>query len=257
MIEKRYGKANVLVYETRKEMGVAAGKEIERIISKAILEKGECRVIFASAPSQNEMLVYLKEEAKIDWSKVVGFHMDEYVGISKSAPQSFSKFLEDRLIDYKPIKEWHPMMKTSNVEEELKEYATLLTEKEIDLVILGIGENGHLAFNDPPVADFDDKLIVKIVELDQVCRMQQVNDGCFGSLDEVPTQAMTITIPVLLKCKEMVAVCPGPTKRNAIKHVLQDAVSTNTPATVLKNYSNCAIYLDDDSYQFVREDEAK
>lgn len=257
MIEKRYGKALVCVYENRGQMGIAAGKRIENIINQAIEEKGQARVIFASAPSQNEMIAYLREEANIDWSKVVGFHMDEYVGISKDAPQSFSKFLEERLVNYKNFKEWIPMMRTNNVEEELAFYSERLTEEENDLVILGIGENGHLAFNDPPVADFEDPLIVKIVDLDNVCRQQQVNDGCFVSLDEVPKQAMTITIPVLLKCKQMVTVCPGPTKRAAIKSVLLDEISTATPATVLRRYDNCEIYIDDAAYEYVKQTESR
>ncbi len=250
---KEYQELKVHVYPTRNEMGEGAGKRIEEIINEVIRENGEARVIFASAPSQNEMLNYLKK-TKIDWSKVVGFHMDEYVGINKKAPQSFTKFLEDRLIQYIPIGKWYPFGGTTpTVEEDLELYTKLLTEKPIDLVILGIGENGHLAFNDPAFCDFNDPLTVKVVSLDEVCRNQQVNDGCFERIDLVPKEALTITIPPLLKCKKKVAVVPGPTKKYAIKNTLLGEISEACPASILRNSPNSELYVDYDSYILVEE----
>ncbi|MDE5715701.1 MAG: glucosamine-6-phosphate deaminase [Anaeroplasmataceae bacterium] len=250
---KMFGELEVHISTTRKEMGVAAGKRIEQIIKSAIKENGEARVIFASAPSQNEMLAYLKD-TDIDWSKVTGFHMDEYVGIDKTAPQSFTKFLEDRLVNHVSMGHWYPFGGTTpSVEEDLKLYTKLLNEQPIDLVILGIGENGHLAFNDPAFCDFNDPLTVKTVDLDEVCRKQQVNDGCFTHLDLVPKQALTITIPPLLACKKKVAVVPGPTKKHAILNTLLGEITPNCPASILRTCKDSELYIDEDSYSLVKE----
>ncbi len=251
---KTFGELEVHISKTREDMGVAAGKRIEALIKQAISEKGEARVIFASAPSQNEMLKYLKD-TDIDWSKVTGFHMDEYVGIDKSRPQSFTKFLEDRLVNYVSMGHWYPFGGTTpSVEEDLELYTQLLNEKPIDLVILGIGENGHLAFNDPAFCDFNDPLTVKTVDLDEVCRNQQVNDGCFERLELVPKQALTITIPPLLNCKWKVAVVPGPTKKFAIKNTLQGEITPDCPASILRTCPNSELYVDDAAYSLVQEE---
>lgn len=251
---KKYGELEVHISKTREDMGIVAGKRIEALIKQAISEKGEARVIFASAPSQNEMLRYLKD-TDIDWSKVTGFHMDEYVGIDKSLPQSFTKFLEDRLVSHVSMGHWHPFGgTTSSVEEDLELYTKLLNEKPIDLVILGIGENGHLAFNDPAFCDFHDPLTVKTVDLDEVCRNQQVNDGCFERLELVPKQALTITIPPLLNCKWKVAVVPGPTKKFAIKNTLQGEITPDCPASILRTCPNSELYVDDAAYSLVQEE---
>ncbi len=250
---KKYGDLEVHISQTRLDMGISAGKRIEQIIKQAILEQGEARVIFASAPSQNEMLDYLKT-TDIDWSKVTGFHMDEYVGIDKAMPQSFTKFLEDRLICHINIGHWYPFGGTEgSLEADLELYTRLLNKKPIDLVILGIGENGHLAFNDPAFCDFNDPLTVKVVDLDDVCRQQQVNDGCFERLELVPKQALTITIPPLLRCKWKVAVVPGPTKKYAIKNTLLGEISPSCPASILRTCPNSELYIDEDSYSLVKE----
>lgn len=254
MLIRKFDELEVRVFQTRDEMGAEAGKAIEKVINAAISEKGEARVIFASAPSQNEMLRYLKDQAQIQWDKVVGFHMDEYVGIDPQAPQSFSKFLEDRLIRFKKLKAWYPMMK-ENRPEQIEAYASLLSQAPIDLVVLGIGENGHLAFNDPWVCDFDDPETVKVVALDEVCRQQQVNDGCFASLEEVPHYAFTITMPVLIRCRNKIAVVPGPTKKYAIEKVCRNPVGEDVPATVLRTCPGSIVYVDKDSYSLVEKGE--
>ena len=252
-VVRKHGELTVHILPTREEMGIASGKRIEEVIKNAIKKNGEARVIFASAPSQNEMLNYLKS-TDINWSKVVGFHMDEYVGIDKQAPQSFTKFLDDRLVKEVGMGKWYPFGGTTDsVDNDLKEYEKLLTEKPIDLVVLGIGENGHLAFNDPDFCDFNDPLVVKVVELDQVCRNQQVNDGCFKTLDEVPTHALTITMPPLLTCDKMIAVVPGPTKKNAIKRTTLGEITEQCPASILRNYSNAELYVDFAAYSLVEE----
>ncbi len=250
---KKFDQLEVHIFENRDALGKQAAKRIETIINQAIDRNGEARVIFASAPSQNEMLFYLKQ-ANIDWTKVTGFHMDEYVGIDKQAPQSFTKFLEDRLIKDVPMGRWYPFGGTTDsVEEDLKLYTKLLNEKPIDLVILGIGENGHLAFNDPAFCDFSDPLTVKTVKLDEVCRNQQVNDGCFETIDLVPKEALTITIPPLLNCKYKVAIVPGPTKKRAIYRTLLGEISPQCPASILRKTENSELYVDDDSYREVKE----
>ena len=252
-VVKKYGELEVHISNTRKEMGISAGKRIEQIIKDAIKKNKEARVIFASAPSQNEKLAYLKD-TDIDWSKVTGFHMDEYVGIDKNAPQSFTKFLEERLVNFVSMGKWYPFGGTTpSVEEDLELYAKLLNEKPIDLVILGIGENGHLAFNDPAFCDFKDPLTVKTVDLDEVCRNQQVNDGCFEKLELVPKQALTITIPPLLACKKKVAVVPGPTKKYAIKNTLLGEITESCPASILRTCPDSELYIDQDSYALVQE----
>lgn len=241
---------NVKVYPTRDEMGIGAGKHLEAVLQEVIKDKGEARVIFASAPSQNEALAYLVDEADVDWSKVVGFHMDEYVGLPADAPQSFSRFIEEKLLSKVSFKEWHPMLTDGDIDKRIADYLALLEAAPIDLVILGIGENGHLAFIDPPVCDFNDPDVLKVVELDPVNRQQQVNDGAFKTLDEVPTTALTMTIPFLMKSTHKIAIVPGPTKQTAIKNTVLGDVSTACPASILRKHHSY-LYTDKDGYHFV------
>src|SRR5690606_19361241 len=197
------------VYETRKEMGHHAGRKAAEIMKEALQQKDEIRVIFACAPSQNEMLESLLQDEEIDWSRVVGFHMDEYIGLPEDSDQWFKNYIETHLLANVSMKKFHFIDGTKNPEMMMEEYESLLSEKPIDLVCLGVGENGHIAFNDPPVADFKDPFLIKKVELDQFSRQQQVNDGCFETLAEVPTHALTLTIPTLLGGDMMVCTVPG------------------------------------------------
>ena len=243
-------KLKVKVYPTREQMGRAAGLASAEAIAKAIARQESARVIFAAAPSQNETLSTLMDDARVDWSKVTAFHMDEYIGLPTDAPQRFSRYLKERVFDRVSLAAVHllHLHGTQSPELECEYYANLLVEKPIDVVCLGIGENGHIAFNDPPVADFDDPQLVKIVTLDLPCRQQQVNDGCFPNIDAVPKTAVTLTIPALMRGTTLICSVPGPTKREAVRATLNDEISTHCPATILRRHDDCTLFLDADSY---------
>jgi len=245
--EFKVDKLNVQVYASRKEMGEAAARIVRKKISDMLKEKETINMIFAAAPSQNEFLANLIEASEIEWSRINAFHMDEYIGISPKSPQSFGYFLRTNLFDLVNFKEIY-YISPNNPENEAKRYAELLKKYPPDIVCLGIGENGHLAFNDPPVADFEDPELVKIVELDDACIQQQVNDGCFETISDVPKTAITLTIPALMSAKFMCCVVPGITKANAVKKTLTGEISTNCPASILRTHDNAVLYLDEDSF---------
>lgn len=233
------------IFATRQEMGTAAANAAADFLRRSLSEQEIVRVIFAAAPSQNEMLSALVKAEGIDWNRVEAFHMDEYIGLDAAAPQRFAKFLNDRLFTRLPFRAVHLIEPESS--EPVKHYEQLLKAASIDLVCLGIGENGHIAFNDPPVADFADPHWVKVVDLDDSCRQQQVNDGCFPTFDDVPKQAITLTIPALLSGRRLICTVPGLTKRQAVYRTLNDPISTACPATVLRNHASCTLFLDKDS----------
>lgn len=236
------------VFETRTEMGKKAANDIKNKIKELLELKSEIRMIFAAAPSQNEVLKQLVESNDIDWHRIVAFHMDEYIGLPKEAPQLFSNFLNTNLFNLVPFKKVH-LINGSNTNDECDRYTKLIKEKPIDIVCLGIGENGHIAFNDPPVANFNDSKLVKEVTLDNVCRQQQVNDGCFTSLDLVPTSAYTLTIPALISGQHLFCVVPGKTKKEAVYQTLNHPeISTEWPSTILRTHNSCQFYFDNDSF---------
>ncbi|HTK11441.1 MAG TPA: glucosamine-6-phosphate deaminase [Ktedonobacteraceae bacterium] len=238
---------HVAIYQNRQSLGAAAGYAVGVRMRELLAQQLQVRMIFAAAPSQNEFLQTLSQTEGIDWSRVVVFHMDEYIGLSSDAPQRFGRFLSERLFDLVKPGQVHLIESTGDLETECRRYADLLRAAPIDIVCLGIGENGHIAFNDPPVADFADPQLVKSVELELAARQQQVNDGCFSRLDLVPTHAITLTIPALLAGKALFCMVPGETKRNAVQQTLQGAISTACPASILRRQANCTLYLDGDS----------
>ncbi|MBW8351404.1 glucosamine-6-phosphate deaminase [Bacillus sp. IITD106] len=238
----------VQVYETRAELGKAAATKVSAKIKELLEEKDIVRMVFAAAPSQNEFFESLKKDSDIDWNRIVAFHMDEYIGLEAGAPQSFASFLKAQLFDEVKPGAVHLIDSSQDVNDELLRYENLIKEDEIDIICLGIGENGHLAFNDPPVADFNDPEMIKVVELDEVCRQQQVNDGCFPTIEEVPSHAITLTIPALMSGNYLYCMVPGPTKRQAVRGVLEGPVSTENPATILRHHPNCILFLDKESY---------
>jgi glucosamine-6-phosphate deaminase len=241
----RADQLNVYVYESRPKMGQAAAAAIAAEIRRAIEERGRAVVILASAPSQNEFLENLAAAPDIDWSRVTAFHLDEYLGMDEHAPQSFRKFLIDRLVSKVQLGEFHGLRgDTPDGIAEAKRYAKLLEENPPDFAVLGIGENGHLAFIDPPFCDFNDSEAVKVVQLDEVCRNQQVNDGAFASLDEVPRDALSLTIPTLMARPKLFAIAPGPAKRLAIKHTVDGRVGTNCPASILRTHPDAHLFID-------------
>lgn len=245
---------NVYVYESRNQMGKAAASVIAAEIRRAIQERGKAVVILASAPSQNEFLANLAAAPDIDWSRVTAFHLDEYLGMADKAPQSFRRFLIDRLVDKVPLGQFHGLRgEAADGAQESKRYAQLLQENPPDFAVLGIGENGHLAFIDPPFCDFNDPELVKVVELDEVCRNQQVNDGAFETLDEVPGDALSLTIPTLMARPKLFAIAPGPAKRQAIKSTVEGQVSTSCPASILRTHKDAHLFIDNDSAEFLSQ----
>lgn len=239
---------NVNVYDSRNEMGKAAALDIKNKIVELLSEKNEINMIFAAAPSQNEVLASLVADKDIEWGRINAFHMDEYIGLCANAPQAFGNFLRDHIFGLVPFKSVNYIdITATDPEKESSRYGKLLEENPTDIVVMGIGENGHIAFNDPPVADFCDKFKVKPVKLDEVCRNQQVNDGCFNSIDEVPTHALTLTVPTLVSAPWLFCIVPAKTKAWAVKETLNGTVDEHCPASVLRTHANATLYLDPDS----------
>ena len=238
----------VNIYSSRDEMGMAAAADVKAAILRALSDKETINMIFAAAPSQNEVLANLANDKEIPWGRVNAFHMDEYIGLDKNAPQGFGNFLRDHIFGIAPFKSVsYIRIDAPDAEEECKRYSALLRENPVDIVVLGIGENGHIAFNDPPFADFDDDKLVKTVKLDEVCRNQQVNDGCFSAIDEVPTHALTLTVPALMSGKELYCIVPAKTKANAVYETVNGEITESCPASVLRTHKNATLYLDPDS----------
>ena len=235
----------VKIYEDRAAMGAAAAQAVAQRMRQVLAEKEQAVIVFAAAPSQNEFLATLRHIEGLEWRRVVAMHMDEYIGLPADAPQAFGNFLRERLFDIVEPRTVHYIDGNAvDPETECQRYAGLLKHNPVDIVCAGIGENGHLAFNDPPVADFDDPGLVKVVELDLRCRQQQVHDGCFAQLAEVPTHALTLTIPALMMARWIYCIVPGPTKTEAVKKTWQGPVSTACPATILRRHANAVLFLD-------------
>lgn len=243
------GTLAVRIYDTRAEMGHAAGNDAADVIVALLEKKPEINMIFAAAPSQNETLAALCERKDIDWTRVNAYHMDEYIGLSADAPQRFGTFLKNAIFGKLPFRSVSYIDCTgSDPEVECARYAALLEKVKIDVVMLGIGENGHIAFNDPPVADFADKRIIKPVRLDEICRNQQVNDGCFARLEDVPKTALTLTIPTLFNADYLFCSVPAATKADAVYHTVTDAeISTKCPATIMRRHPHAVLYCNKDS----------
>ena len=241
-------KLSVEIYENRTLMGEAAARDIKAKIAELLAKTAEINMIFAAAPSQNDVLKALVEDKEIEWNRVNAYHMDEYIGLDKNAPQGFGNFLKDHIFGLVPFKSVNYIdITATDPEAEAERYGKLLNENPTDIVIMGIGENGHIAFNDPPVADFKDKKTVKPVKLDEVCRQQQVNDGCFATIDDVPTHAMTLTVPTLVRAPYLFCIVPAKTKARAVYETLNGSVDEHCPASILRTHENAVLYLDNES----------
>ena len=238
---------SVNIYDSRKEMGCAAARDISEKIRSLLNEKEEINMIFAAAPSQNEVLAALVSDKTIDWSRINAYHMDEYIGLPASAPQRFGNFLGEHIFDLCPFKSVNYIKSENTAEEECERYTALLKANPTDIVVMGIGENGHIAFNDPPVADFSDKALIKPVKLDEICRNQQVNDGCFAKLSDVPEYALTLTVPQLMSAPHLFCIVPAKTKAYAVKETLTGKIDEHCPASILRLQSDAHLYLDPDS----------
>lgn len=247
----RQDKLEVIVSKSRVEMGHLAAEHVAVKITELLTSKGLINIIFAAAPSQNEFLEALITK-DVDWSRVNAFHMDEYIGLDANAPQGFGNFLRDRIFSKVPFHSVEYLNgNAKDSEAECLRYSELLKCNPTDICCLGIGENTHLAFNDPHVADFNDPKLVKVVDLDLACRQQQVNDGCFGDLNEVPSTALTLTIPALFKSAFVYCIVPGEKKAPAILHTIKNDITEKYPSTILRNHSNAILFLESASAQLL------
>ena len=241
------------IYPNRTIMGGAAAADIAACIHELLSEKDTINMIFAAAPSQNEVLAALVADKTIPWERINAFHMDEYVGLSPDAPQRFANFLKAAIFDKVPFRSVNLLDGNVAPEVECARYSALLTENPVDIVCMGIGENGHIAFNDPHVADFNDPNLVKVVDLDETCRMQQVHDGCFAKIEDVPTHALTLTVPALAAGKYQFCVVPAATKAWAVRETINSKIGEHCPATILRRLKNAVMYVDEDSASMLTE----
>jgi glucosamine-6-phosphate deaminase len=234
------------VFEKRAALAEAAAGQAARAIRSAIREHGRARVLAASAASQIEFLQALVLVNDIDWTRVDLFHLDEYLNLSGTHPASFCRFLHERLIGPTGITNYHLLDGDRDALEVIRNVSQAISERPVDIAFVGIGENGHLAFNDPP-ADFETEQPYIVVVLDEACRRQQVAEGWFANLEEVPKQAISMSVRQVLKAKEIVAVVPGARKAEAIKACFDGAISPAAPSSILRNHSNTTVYLDNES----------
>ncbi len=244
----------VQIHPTRDAMGKAAAAEIKACILALLAEKEFINMIFAAAPSQNEVLACLAADREIPWNRVNAFHMDEYIGLPADAPQGFGNFLKAHLfglVHFKSVS--YIDITADDADKECERYAALLKEYPTDIVVMGIGENGHIAFNDPPVADFKDPKAVKPVQLDDICRNQQVHDGCFAAIEDVPKMAITLTVPTLFAGEHLFCIVPAATKAKAVRATLCGEIGEACPATVLRLHDHATLYLDSDSSALLEE----
>ncbi|AKD58408.1 glucosamine-6-phosphate deaminase [Spirosoma radiotolerans] len=232
----------------RQQLGQQAAQAVASQIRTLHRSQDFIHIIFASAPSQNEFLNALTQEIDIDWSRIRAFHMDEYIGLPVDAPQRFGQYLKERLFDKVPINEVYYLDgNAADPQQECLRYGALLEQYPTDIVCMGIGENCHIAFNDPHVADFNDPDLVKKVQLDLTSRQQQVHDACFPTLEQVPEYALTLTIPALVRAHYLFCMVPASHKAEAINHTLTDTISETYPATILRSHANATLFIDQDS----------
>ncbi len=244
----------VEVFANRIELGKAAGQRVSQKMREMLGHAQEISMVFAAAPSQNEFLEELSKARGIDWKRVTAFHLDEYLGLPDTAPQSFGRFLRERLFEkVRPGTIHYLNGMAEKPEAECERYAFLLKGRSLDIACIGIGENGHLAFNDPPVADFNDPKLVKVVGLDQASRQQQVHDGCFESLEKVPKSAITLTIPAIFASQFIFCMVPAPSKAEAVRRTLEGPITTDCPASILRKHEKTTLFLDRDSGRPIEE----
>ncbi|MCK5729589.1 MAG: glucosamine-6-phosphate deaminase [Draconibacterium sp.] len=241
----------IIISKTKEELGRQAAKQGAKLIRKAIFEKGEANIIVATGASQFEMLSELIKE-EIDWAKVTGFHLDEYVGMEVTHPASFRKYLKERFVDKIPLKEFlYVNADVENPEDECVRLSNLINDKPIDVAFIGIGENGHLAFNDPP-ADFEIEVPYIVVTLDDACRKQQLGEGWFPTLDDVPKQAISMSINQILKSKTIICSVPDERKAVAVKGSVEEPVSPMIPGTVMQKHAATWLFLDTGSASLLK-----
>lgn len=232
----------IIISESKQELGKVAATQGAALIQKAIAENGKANIIVATGASQFEMLEELVK-AEIDWSVVTAFHLDEYIGLQLSHPASFRKYLKERFVDLVNLKAFNYVNGEGDPAEECKRLEKIIAEHPIDVAFVGIGENGHLAFNDPP-ADFETEDAYLIVNLDKECRLQQMGEGWFPTFDDVPKQALSMSIRQIMKSKAIICTVPDLRKANAVKNTLEKPVSNLVPASILRIHEATWLYLD-------------
>ena len=243
---------NLDIQEDSKQLGFEAGKKAASLIREAITENGNANIILATGSSQFETLNQLIEEKDIEWNKVTMFHLDEYIGLPLSHKASFRKYLKERFLDkVPPLGAVHLINGEADPEEECDRLGDLIRKSPIDVALVGIGENGHLAFNDPP-ADFETEQPYIIADLDRECRQQQVNENWFGSVEEVPKQAISISVKQIMLSKHIICSVPGLRKAQAVKDCLEGEISNLHPASILQNHPGCYLFLDNASASLLR-----
>lgn len=233
------------IFPTRDQMGAVAAEQAAEYIAQLLETKDEVNIVFAAAPSQNDFLAYLSKK-NLPWCRINAFHMDEYIGLAPDAPQGFGNFLKERIFDLVPFKSVHYLYSTTQTPEEVcASYTQLLKDYPIDIIFMGVGENGHIAFNDPHVADFNDPLDVKIVDLDARCRQQQVNDGCFATLADVPTHAISLTCSMMMRAGRLFIVAPTALKAEAISKIYNGEITESCPASITRTHPAATLYTDE------------
>ena len=239
----------IIISDTKEELGKKAANRGAELICKAISEKGEANIIVATGSSQFEMLNGLVD-ADIDWSKVTGFHLDEYIGISDKHPASFRRYLKERLVDKVSLKKFNYVNGEDDPVRECARLGELISKQPIDVAFIGIGENAHLAFNDPP-ADFETEEAYLVVKLDEACRKQQLGEGWFPAFKDVPEQAISMSIKQIMKSKAIICSVPDTRKAKAVKDALEGSVTPDVPSSILQQHNAVWLYLDKDSASLI------
>lgn len=235
----------IIIEENKQQLGKKAAKEGAILISDAIQKKGEANIIVATGASQFEMISALVKE-DVDWSKVTAFHLDEYIGIPESHPASFRKYLKERFADIVPLKKFNYVNGDIDPKEECERLKGLINSVDIDVAFIGIGENSHIAFNDPP-ADFETKEPYIVVNLDEACRRQQLGEGWFATFEDVPKRAISMSINQIMKSKAIICSVPDGRKADAVKKTVESPVTPMVPSSILKEHDTVMLYLDKDS----------
>lgn len=242
------GRLKLTVFPSKAEAGVAAAEATAQAMRQLLSLREDLSVIFATGASQLATLAALTKTPGLPWDRIRGFHLDEYVGLSENHPASFRRYLRENLTQRVHMKEFSEIDGNAVDPDRLCiEYAEKVRASDPQICLLGIGENGHLAFNDPAEADFDDPLGAKVVKLDRVCREQQAAEGWFKTLDEVPGEAITLTIPTLFRVPKLIVSVPGKRKAHIVRRTLADPISTHCPSTLLRNHPDATLYLDAES----------
>lgn len=238
-----------IISNTKKELGQKAARKGADLIREAIALKGEASIIVATGASQFEMLAALVKE-HIDWTKVTAFHLDEYIGLQESHPASFRKYLKERFARLVPLKSFNYVNGEADPQAECRRLGSIINRYTIDVAFVGIGENGHLAFNDPP-ADFETEKPYIVVNLDEACRRQQLGEGWFAGIEDVPSQAISMSIRQIMKSKAIICTVPDKRKAEAVRRTLKDPVSPEVPASVLRDHPGAWLFLDKDSAELL------